>query len=143
MLIKEIMTRDVITVTPENCLKDVGQILKQRRISGLPVVDRENKVIGIITLTDMLRILDTIYHWREVERKFQDLKFSEMFEKEKEDSKVRDIMTKEVFTLEEDKTIDRVMEMMFRKGVHTIPITDREGRLVGVVGKRDLVYACF
>ncbi len=143
MLISEIMTKDVVSVSPEDSLKDVGMILKEKRISGLPVIDKEGKVVGIITLTDMLRILDRIYRWREVERKVPELKFGGMFEKEKSEAKVKDIMTKTVFTLEEDKTIDNVMEMMFTRGVHTIPIINKDGKLVGIVGKRDLVYACF
>jgi CBS domain-containing protein len=143
MLVKDMMTRNVITVTPEHTLKQVGALLREKRISGIPVVDEEGRVIGIVTLTDMLRILDRIYRWREMERKFPELKFSDMFEKEKGEAKVSDIMSKVVFTMEEDKPIERVMEMMFNRGVHTIPIVDKEGKLVGVIGKRDLIYACF
>ena len=55
---------------------------------------------------------------------------------------VKEIMTKDVFTISEDKTIDDVMRIMFGKGVHTIPVT-KDGKLVGIIGKRDLVSACF
>jgi len=142
MLIKEIMTKDVISVSPDASLKEVGEIFKEKRISGVPVVDKNGNIIGIITLTDLLRILDQIYKWREIEKKVSELKLSEMFEKEKSEAKVENIMTKDVFTISEDKTIDDVMRMMFGKGVHTIPVT-KGGRLVGVIGKRDLISACF
>lgn len=141
-MVKDIMSTDVITVSPEATLKDVGEILKTKRVSGLPVVDAEGNVVGIVTLTDMLRMLDQIYHWKEIERRVPELKLSDMFEKEKVDSKVKNIMTKEVLVLDENEPVDGVMRMMFNRKVHTIPVT-RNGKLVGIVGKRDLVSACF
>ncbi|MGE5197026.1 MAG: CBS domain-containing protein [Deltaproteobacteria bacterium] len=142
MLIKEFMTRSVITVSPEDSLKDVGKILKEKRISGVPVIDQHRNVLGVITLTDMLKILDTIYRWREIEKKNPELKFSDMFEEEKEKAKVADFMTKNVITLEEDQGIEHVMELMFTHKIHTIPIV-KDGQLCGIIGKRDLICACF
>ena len=142
MLVTEVMTKDVITVSPDDSLKDVGEILKERRISGVPVIDAKGNIVGIVTLTDMLRVLDQIYKWQEMERRIPGLKLSEMFTKEKSEAKVRNVMTKSVYTLDENRTIEDVMRMMFDKRVHTIPIA-REGKLLGIVGKRDLVAACF
>ena len=142
MLVKDIMTRDVVTIYPDATLKEVGVILKEKRISGIPVVDKDGKIVGIITLTDMLKILSQIYKWREIEKKAPELKLSECFEKEKLEAKVRNIMTKNVFTLEEDRTLEDIMRLMFDRSIHTIPVT-KDGSLVGIIGKRDLVYACF
>ncbi|OQX81780.1 MAG: hypothetical protein B6D56_01515 [Candidatus Omnitrophica bacterium 4484_70.1] len=141
MLVKEIMTREVITVSPDDSLKNVGEILKEKRISGLPVV-KDEKIVGIITLTDMLKVLERIYKWKELEKREPGLALSEMFEKEKADAKVKDFMSKEVLTLNEDDTIEEVMRLMFARGIHTLPVV-KEDKLVGIVGKRDLVYACF
>jgi len=142
MFVKEIMTKEVITVSPDASLKEVGEILKEKRISGIPVVDENGNVVGIVTLTDLLRILDQIYKWKEMEKRVAGLKLSEMREEEKSKAKVRDIMTKDVFTISEDGTIDDVMRMMFGKGIHTIPVI-KDGKLVGIMGKRDLIDACF
>jgi len=141
MLVKEIMTREVITVSPDDSLKNVGEILKEKRISGLPVV-KDEKIVGIITLTDMLKVLERIYKWKELEKREPGLALSEMFEKEKVDAKVKDFMSKEVLTLNENDTIEEVMKLMFARGIHTLPVV-KEDKLVGIVGKRDLVYACF
>ena len=92
MLIKDIMMTEVITVTPDDSLGVVGKILKEKRVSGVPVCDSEMHVVGIITLTDMLRILDQIFHWKEMEKKVPDLKLSNMFEKEKLNAKVKDVI---------------------------------------------------
>jgi CBS domain-containing protein len=142
MLVKEIMTKNVITVSPDASLKEVGIIFKEKRISGVPVVDKNNTIVGIVTLTDMLRILDQIYIWKELEKLVPGCKLSEMEQEEKAKAKARDIMTKEVYTINEQGTIDDLMKMMFTKKIHSIPVT-REGKLVGIVGKRDVIYACF
>lgn len=142
MFVKEIMTKNVITVSPEASLKEVGVIFKEKRISGVPVIDKNNTIVGIVTLTDMLRILDQIYIWKELEKLVPGCKLSEMEQEEKAKAKVRDIMTKEVYTINEQGTIDDLMKLMFTKKIHSIPVT-REGKLVGIVGKRDIIYACF
>lgn len=142
MFVKELMSRNVLTASPDASLKEVGTILKSKRISGLPVVDADGNILGIITLTDMLRVLGQIYEWKELEKRVSELKLSEMFEDEKAKSKVRDIMSKEVRTLNEDDTIEDVMRLMFSKRIHTLPVT-KDGKIIGIIGKRDLVYACF
>jgi CBS domain-containing protein len=142
MFIKEIMTKDVITVSPDASLKEVGSIFKEKRISGAPVVNRDGYIVGIVTLTDLLKILGQIYRCKEVEERFTGLKLSKMHEEEKTKTKVRDIMTKDIVTISEDRTIDDVMKLMFDKGIHTFPVI-KEDKLIGIVGKRDLIDACF
>ncbi|PIO04664.1 hypothetical protein COT47_08110, partial [Candidatus Woesearchaeota archaeon CG08_land_8_20_14_0_20_43_7] len=83
--------------------------------SGTPVVDENGKILGIVTLTDLLRILDQIYKLKELEKRITGLKLSEMREEEKTRSKAKDIMNKDVCVTSEDNTIDDVMRMMFSK----------------------------
>ena len=142
MLLKDMMTRDVITVSPNSSLREVGQMLKEKKISGIPVIETDGSIVGIVTVTDILKILKEIYQWQEIERKTVGLRVSELLGKESLNKKVKDVMTKNVFTLDENKTIKDLMQLMFTKNAHTIPIT-RDGRLVGIIGKRDLVYSCF
>lgn len=142
MFIKEIMTKDVITVSPDASLKEVGSIFKEKRISGVPVVNRDGYIVGIVTLTDLLKILGQIYRCKELEDKFIGLKLSKMHEEEKTKAKVRDIMTKDVVTISEDRTIDDVIKLMFDKDIHTFPVI-KEDKLIGIVGKRDLLDASF
>ena len=142
MLIKDIMTKSVITISPDTSLKEVGEIFKEKRISGIPVVDNTGNLLGIVTLTDMLRILDQIYVWKELEKIVTGLKLSDMRNEEKSKAKAKDIMTKQIITIGEDATIDDLIKVMFTKKIHTIPVTS-DGKLVGIVGKRDLIFACF
>jgi len=139
--IKDIMTPNVITVKPMDSLKVVGKILKDKRISGIPVVEENGELTGIITLTDIIKMFDSIYKWKELEQRNPGLELSNMIEEEKSRGIVRDYMTKNVLTLQEDASIEDAMATMFSCNVHTFPIV-RDGELVGVVGKRDLVFAC-
>jgi CBS domain-containing protein len=141
MLLKDMMTKDVVTITPEATLKEAGLILKTKRISGLPVVEDGN-IVGIITITDIMKIIEEIHRWQELEKNSTGLNLSDLVGKERLNSKVRNIMTKNVYTLDEDKKIEDVMHLMFGKKIHTIPIT-KDNKLVGVIGKRDVAYACF
>ena len=142
MVVKRIMSSKVITVSPETTLKEVGELLKRERINGLPVVDASSNVVGIITLTDILRILNGVYKWKELEKSQPGLELSSLFEKEKQGAKVGDFMSKRVYILGEDDSIEEVMRLMFTKSVHTIPVA-KDGKLVGVVGRHDLISACF
>ena len=142
MLVKEIMTKNVITVSPDTYLKEIGLIFKENRISGVPVVDSDGDIVGIVTLTDFFKILRQIYICKGVEKRWGGLELSETHEKKKTEAKAKDIMTKDIVTISEDASIDDVMRLMFDRGIHTIPVT-KEGKLIGVVGKRDLIHACF
>lgn len=142
MFIKDIMTRNVITVTPDTSLKEVGRILKEKRISGVPVVDSTERIVGIITITDILRLLGEIYQWQVLENKITGLCVHELVGKERLNTKVASVMKKNVFTLDENSTLNDLMRLMFSKKIHTIPVT-KDDKLVGIVGKRDLICACF
>lgn len=142
MKVKDLMSKSVITVSPESSLKEVGDILKEKRVSGLPVINVAKEIVGIITLTDMLNILSRLYKWKEIEKSEAGLKLSDLFESEKRESKVKDFMTKNVYILNKEDDIEKVMELMFSKSVHTLPVAE-DGKLIGVVGRRDLIYACF
>ncbi|MFH1888939.1 MAG: CBS domain-containing protein [Candidatus Omnitrophota bacterium] len=142
MLVNEMMTKDVITVSPDTSLKELGLIFNEKKISGAPVVDSYGNIVGVVTLTDLFKILHHIYICKGMGEGSTGVKLMEMREKEKENSKVRDIMTKDVISINDDQAIDDVMRLMFDKAIHTIPVT-KEGKLIGVVGKRNLIYACF
>ena len=142
MIVKEIMTKNVVTVTPETPLREAGKIFLEKRISGIPVIDEKGALYGMVTITDMLKVLDDIYKWGEQEKKLSGLKIAEEFAAKKANAKVGDIMSKDVFTLPDESSLKDVMRMMFVKRVHTIPIVNGD-KLVGVIGKHDLVSICF
>ena len=141
MLLKDMMTKDVVTISPEATLKEAGLTLKTKRISGIPVVENGN-IVGVITITDIMKIIEEIYRWYELEKTSTGLNLSDLVGKERLNSQVRNTMTKSRYTLDEDRNVEAVIQLMFTKKIHTIPIM-KDNKLVGVIGKRDLAYACF
>ena len=100
MKVKEIMSREIITVTPETLLKKAVAILAKQKISGLPVVNKDNKLVGIISEKDILRAMYPSY--AEFYENPVNSRNSELFEKKSQNIlclKVADIMQKNIRTI--------------------------------------------
>lgn len=126
---KDIMSRFAITTTDDKSLREVADLVMRFKISGLPVVSRQGSVVGIITATDLFRIMgETV----------KDLS-SDAASCQHKDIRVEDVMTEEVVTAEEDATLQDMISLMCAKNIHTLPIL-KHGKLIGVVGRRDVLY---
>lgn len=140
---QDIMTQEVITISPEADVTEAVKTLLEKGINGLPVVDDQGRVIGIICQSDLVRMqkslplpsLFTLFDG------FLPLSSSALLETEIKRiaaSKVGDAMTAKVVTIPPDMTIDQIAALMVDKKFHTLPVTNN-GRLVGVVGKKDVI----
>lgn len=141
--VAEIMTRDVMTVTPETSLRELAQILSENNINGVPVLDDEGDVIGVVCESDLVEqnkplhiptvfvILDSIIPlenpWR-LQKEFKRLAATT----------VRDIYSTPAVRVDPDTDVQEVARIMSEKKIHTIPVLER-GKLVGVVGKGDVI----
>ena len=142
MLVKDIMTKEVVTIRPEVTLAEVVRLLKQHRINGVPVVTAGGVLVGIITMSDLLRLLRDINFWNKVEQARPELSVKDAFLKDKEQAIVEKKMTHDVITVAEDETVERVLDLMSTRNIHTIPVM-REDKLVGIVGAMDIVSLNF
>ncbi len=142
MLVKDIMTRNVITVRPSTTLKELVGVLKEHRINGVPVVGDDGTLEGVITMTDLLKMLKDINYWSDVEKVRPGLGLKEAYTHEKETSTVSKKMTKQVSTVSEDDPVEVVLDLMCRHNVHTIPVV-ANSKLIGVVGAADIVGVSF
>jgi CBS domain-containing protein len=146
MLARDLMTRDVVTVSRETTVKEVAGLLLEHKISGLPVVDKENRVIGIVSEGDLiyqdkklytpafLEILGGIIYLENPNRLGQDLMKMTA-------AKVGDLMTTKVYTVRDDATLEEIATIMVEKKVNRIPVVDGAGRLAGIISRQDLVKA--
>lgn len=140
---RDIMTTPVVTVTPQTTLREIAELLAEKRISGVPVVDEEGRVVGIVSETDLIdeerrrvalprTTLFGVYTLPErVLREAYD---------EGDTLTAADLMTRRVFTLPEDTPAREVAEEMVARKINRIPIT-RDGRLVGIVTRADVLRA--
>ena len=139
----DIMTTDVITVQKDTSLKDLAKLLYDNHINGVPVVDADGLLIGIICESDLIR-KDKKLHIPTVVAIFDWVLYLERPKKiEKEirrinATKVEDLYTKKVVTVDEKVPVDEIATIMEQKKISTIPVMDGD-RLVGVIGKTDLL----
>jgi predicted transcriptional regulator len=145
MQAKNIMTTKVLTVSPEMGIPDVAQFLLKNNIYGAPVVDDNNKMVGLIT-EDELIFQDKKVHIPTMVNILGGVIYLESFkhfEKELEKimgGKVFDVMVKDFVAITEDTDIQDIATMMIEKNIHLFPVIKNEA-IVGIVGKADVVKA--
>jgi CBS domain-containing protein len=142
----DIMTSNVITVKKDTPLTELAKILYEHHFNGVPVVDDDGALIGIICESDLIR-RDRKLHIPTVIAIFDWVLYLEGPKKtlEKEirrisATKVEDLYTREVLTVSEKTPVEEIATIMSKKRVYTIPVMDG-ARLVGVIGKADLIRA--
>jgi predicted transcriptional regulator len=139
----DIMTTEVITVKRNTSLKELAKMLYENHINGVPVVDDDGSLIGIICESDLIR-KDRKLHIPTVITIFDAVLYLENPKKmEKEIQRinattVEDLYTKEVVTVDEKTPIDEIATLMTHKKIYTIPVMDGD-QLVGIIGKADLI----
>jgi CBS domain-containing protein len=139
----DIMTTDVITVTPETEIVQAARLLLENRINGLPVVDGQERLVGIVCQSDLIvqqkrvrvpslfTLLDgyiTLSSARHFEREVEKIAAS----------RVKQAMTPDPAHITPETAIEEVATLMVEKNYHTLPVVEA-GRLIGVVGKEDVL----
>jgi len=144
---KEIMSAPAISVNENQTLQEVLELLAKHRFSGVPVVDAENKVIGVISDTDIIRYshqinvipLSNLSGWISPYADISDLasirKGYELLTK----TKTSQVMTKKVYTVNEDAEANEVAQLMNRRKINRVPVVNSEGKLVGIITRADMV----
>jgi len=139
----DIMTTEVITVKKETTLKELAEILTKNRINGVPVVDDEGLLIGIICESDLVR-KDKKLHIPTVVALFDAVFYLESSKNIEKEIKrinattVEELFSRKVVTVDEKTPIDEIATIMTQKKIYTIPVMDGN-RMVGVIGKGDVI----
>ncbi|MEP7183587.1 MAG: CBS domain-containing protein, partial [Betaproteobacteria bacterium] len=134
--VKDVMTKAVITVRQGTSLPAAAELIVEKKISGLPVVDVDDKLVGIVTEADFLSamnlrddtvadILVTVVRKRRAKKSMGTI--------------VDDIMTPSPIVIGEDDTLEHAVAMMDRNKIKRLVVTDAERRVHGIVSRADLV----
>jgi len=124
---KDIMSRDVITTREDIGLADVAELMITERISGIPVIGKGNKVVGMLTATDLFIMMDMI-------------KSGDFIEEGSQSSShptVKYAMSTEINKIKKGTTLGEIIILMKYKNIHTLPVFEGN-KMVGVVGRRDV-----
>jgi len=132
--IRDVMTPAVTCVTPDVSIESLTELLLERGISGVPVVDLSGRPIGIVSKSDVLR-----ESFIEGETEALDQEFEDGFHLiTQAGATVADVMMPIAFTLRATDTLDHAAKLMAAEHVHRIPLTDGDGRVCGIVTTFDL-----
>jgi CBS domain-containing protein len=137
------MTREVISASPDTTVNAIARLMATRGISGVPIVDRDERVVGVVTELDMIvrntrfdppaffQILDgripleTPGHYRK--------RLQHML-----GALARDVMTEDPATIGPAADVETLAELLVKKGANPVPVLD-DGRLVGIVSRADII----
>ena len=138
----QIMTRSVVTVAPESSILDAANLMLQRHVSGLPVVDAAGKLVGIVSEGDFIRRSE-IGTQRKRGRWLRFIlgagKAATDFVRE-HGRKVSEVMTRDPLTVNEDTVLEEIVSTMETNGVKRLPVM-RGDKLVGIVSRANLLQA--
>ncbi|MGW6691326.1 CBS domain-containing protein [Streptomyces sp. NPDC054961] len=122
----DLMNGEVVSVTPGTSFKEVAKLLAQYDISGLPVLDDDDRVVGVVSQTDLLaRAAPDLHQDQESDRV--------------EPPTAGGIMSAPAVTVRAEETAADAARLMTRRGIERLPVVDEEERLVGIVTRRDLL----
>lgn len=148
MYIKNIMNREFITVNENDTVEKCASLLNSHNLSGLPVLDNKGELKGIITEGDLIRRAANIKPpefygllggkiYLESPKKFIDRIKNSMSDI------VKDVMTDEIITIGLDKAIEDAATLLVREKIKILPVIDEEGKLVGIISRRDVMNYLF
>lgn len=144
--VADAMSRDPIVVRPETSLNEAIQILAERRISGLPVVDDAGQVVGIISETDLMwqqtgvtppayiMFLDSVIFLKNPTEYERDLHKAL-------GQTVGEVMSRDPITISPDKSLRDAAQMMHDRDVRRLPVLDDQGQVIGILTRGDIVRA--
>jgi CBS domain-containing protein len=142
--VAEVMTKDLITVSPETSLQEAIQILAEREISGLPVVDPQGKLVGVISETDLtwqatgvdtppyVMFLDSVIYLQNPAKHNQEIHKAL-------GQKVADAMSDRPATVKEHQPVTEAARIMHEKKVRRLPVVNEQLELVGIITQGDVI----
>lgn len=119
--VNDIMTREVVTISPEASIRDAIELLLARRISGLPVTDSNGRLVGILTEFALMALA---------------------YDQDVADHTVGDHMTNDVLTVDSSDNVNKVADLCIVHRVRRLPVLE-EGRLVGLVSRREVLESIY
>jgi CBS-domain-containing membrane protein len=133
--VASVMSSPVVTVTPGTSFKDAVRILRRKRVSGLPVVDGDGRLVGIVSEGDLLNKVEK----REPDAYVFESKRHRLYSSRAAALDVASAMSTQVVSVRPDFPIALAAREMHMRGFKRLPVVDEKGRLIGIVSRGDLL----
>ncbi|MBO9350168.1 MAG: CBS domain-containing protein [Thermomicrobium sp.] len=142
--VRSLMTRDVVAISPETSVGEIARLMWEHAISGVPVIDEQRRVIGIVTEFDLIAreasfnaplyvpFLDAFF---KVPGTGDETQLRKILA-----TKAAEIMSSPAITIGPEEKIEALATLMYRRRVNPVPVVDEEGRLLGIVSRSDLIW---
>jgi CBS domain-containing protein len=144
LLARDIMTKKVITIKRDASVKELSELLVKNKISGVPVVDEKGSLVGIATEGDLI-IQDADLHFPRYFKLLDSIIYLESLNKFKRNlkkylgTKVEDVMTSKIKTVNTDTPVSEVANIMIRSNINRVPVLNKRGGIVGIITRADIV----
>lgn len=125
--VADLMTDEVVSVAPDTAFKEVAKLLAQYDVSGLPVLDDEDRVVGVVSQTDLLAHAGTA------------AQPPRQSSAPAGPPTAGDVMSAPAVTIHAEETAADAARLLTRRAIERLPVVDEEDRLVGIVTRRDLL----
>jgi CBS-domain-containing membrane protein len=129
--VADLMRREVITISPSSSVRELTDLFRLHRVSGVPVVDASRNVVGTVSVSDLMWLSDWLLEGSESGD-------GAWAAEHLEEKKVRDVMTPDVFGVEPDASLAELAGFFSRTGLGRAVVLER-GKLVGIVSVIDLL----
>jgi CBS domain-containing protein len=139
ILVKDIMMTSVVSIKRNADLHEAARLLSENRISGMPVVDDNNRVIGVISEADVLMLAGM-----KREHTFKDILrniLGEPVPARSGGNKVEEVMSFPPITSKADDEVIEVAKILEERRIKRLPVVDNDGKLLGIVSRADIVRA--
>eukprot|EP00878_Enallax_costatus_P002108 GHUV01002275.1.p1 GENE.GHUV01002275.1~~GHUV01002275.1.p1 ORF type:complete len:215 (+),score=49.83 GHUV01002275.1:130-774(+) len=147
-LVSDAMTSDYLyTCTPDETIDSALEKLVQHRVTGLPVVDDSDKVVGVVSDYDLLALdkLGTVRNDKQLfpqaDETWQAFKEVKRLLAKSSGKRISDVMTATPITVHPETSLDEAAMLLLAKKIHRLPVVDEQGKLVGVLSRGNLVKA--
>ncbi len=143
MRVEDVMVKSVKSILPDTPVNQALDILSENEISGVPVVDREGKLVGMFTEKDIIQYILPGYLQNVGSFVYKD-DSKAITNKIKElllERKVSDIMRKDIITVGLDVSLSEVARTMITEKIRRIPVIDKEKKVIGIICRADVVRA--
>ncbi|QNO14574.1 CBS domain-containing protein [Alkalicella caledoniensis] len=143
MLVKDVFNKSVISINKKATIEEATQLMMEKRVGGLPVVDDENSIVGMLTEKDIIArhkeimpvphvdVLGVFFYLEDPGRANKEFKRALAV-------MVEDAMSTPVYSVSPEDEIDVVLELMVTQGYNRIPV-EENGELVGIIAREDLL----